>query len=392
MSVNENLNIEELFPELQGILSQWETAPQAVNGFENENGVEPDAIEQAMQQRMAASPMPQFQAGQTAPPPPAPHVEDGGPPQAPPPPPQPEPQPSQAPEGYQPPQAPQPEPQQPSQPVAEPQEEMVTVGIDDQGQPITLPLSRVRGYYQFDEDFQNDPGLRQAVLNYYADRGIGAGAPTEQGTGRQTLPVGPVQPSPTPFPADPQVQPQQELDLDDPNVRYLLEQQQALSQQIQMLASGVQETQQQQQARAQAENDSMIRRAMTSFKEQRGLTDEQMESVRISAARLNVLPGLMQGVDPITGAPSKPDPLTALDRAFEIAYMMTPEHRQREFGREIQRRVEDSRRKQKLAGISGSSGSVPRTQPAPTTPQGRRAAMIDEIRQMQNGEWNPPEN
>lgn len=391
-----NANIEELFPELRGILDNWETGTPAangngnLNGFENENGVEPTDIEQAMQRRMAAMPFPQFQTGQSAPPPPAAHVEDGGGPQQ-----QQQTQQNQPPPGEP---IPAPQSQQPPQQPPPPETEQVIIGQNENGTPITVPISRLQAYAQFDEEFQSDSGLRQAVLDYYAQQGLGSPVPPTTGVGTEMVPQSPPAPQPSPSPtypapfpdSQPQVPPG--VDIDDPNVQFLVQQNQQLQQQIQMLAGGVQHTVQQQQAREQAEHNSMINRAMTSFKDQRGLDDTQMETVRMAAARLNVLPSLMAGVDPITGTPTKPDPLTALDRAFEIAYMQIPEFRTREFGRVIQQRVTDNRRKQKLAGLSGSSGSVPRTSPAPTDAPGRRAAMIDEIRQMQNGEWSPPES
>lgn len=373
--LNSNISIEELFPELQGILDNWETAPQANDGLENENGIEPSDIEQAMQARLAQSPfMPQFQSGQTAPPPPQSHVEDGGPP-------------APTPQSVAPPASVESVPTGEGQPGAQtpaPQtDETFVVGHDEQGQEIRVSRDQALRYFQFDQDFQNDPQLRSLVLDYYQGRG---------NEGQVQPPASEPAPQPAPAPVTSSVQEVPELDLDDPAIRFLLQQQQQLAEQVQMLAGGVQQTQSQQQAQQQAQNEALIKRAMTSFQTEHSLNDDSMNNIRQAAARLNVLPSLMQGVDPITGAPSRPDPLTAMERAFEIAMMMSPEHRQQEFAREVQRRVTDSRRKQKLAGLSGSSGSVPRTTPAPTTEQGRRSAMIDEIRQMQEGGWSPPES
>jgi hypothetical protein len=67
---------------------------------------------------------------------------------------------------------------------------------------------------------------------------------------------------------------------------------------------------------------------------------------------------------------------------------MTPETRTFEIRREFQRRNEDIKRKQKLAGVSGSSGSVPRTVPAPQpgTPESE-AALMREVKEMMDGTW-----
>jgi hypothetical protein len=81
------------------------------------------------------------------------------------------------------------------------------------------------------------------------------------------------------------------------------------------------------------------------------------------AARLGVLPQLMQGIDPITGAPARPDVLSAVERSLEIAYMMVPEYRQRELSKTATQQRDDNQKKKALAAIAGSSGSVARTTP-----------------------------
>jgi hypothetical protein len=77
--------------------------------------------------------------------------------------------------------------------------------------------------------------------------------------------------------------------------------------------------------------------------------------------------------------------------ALNAGYMMAPETREIEIARIASTRQErkqaDDTRKQKLSGISGASGSVPRTQTVPSNPSDARAALVEEVSQMFNGSW-----
>jgi hypothetical protein len=100
----------------------------------------------------------------------------------------------------------------------------------------------------------------------------------------------------------------------------------------------------------------------------------------------------MNGVHPVTGLPVRPDPAEAVRTALSVAYYATPSARQLEEQRVVARAQADQTRKQKLAGVGGSSASVPRNPPAPTTDAGRRDAMTREVGEMLNGSWTGGNN
>jgi hypothetical protein len=70
---------------------------------------------------------------------------------------------------------------------------------------------------------------------------------------------------------------------------------------------------------------------------------------------------------------------------MEIAYLREPKFRQMELDSIQVRLDEEAKRQRKASSIAGSSGSAPRTQRAPSTPEERFAAMVDEIRAAQGG-------
>jgi hypothetical protein len=131
--------------------------------------------------------------------------------------------------------------------------------------------------------------------------------------------------------------------------------------------------------------------ASTAFAKEHSLNADDIEGLSRVAARLGVLPQLMSGVDPVTGAPSPPDPIKAFDRALEIAMLSVPEYRDREFRRSVETQQQQAQHKKLLGAVGGSSGSVARTNPPPKpgTPEAKRA-MLAEVGAMMNGEWNDP--
>jgi hypothetical protein len=131
----------------------------------------------------------------------------------------------------------------------------------------------------------------------------------------------------------------------------------------------------------------MASRAKDSFAKQYSLSNDQINDIEQIAANMQILPALLSGVDPITRLPVKVDPLTALERALEIAYYSTPTYREAEYQRKQTLAKKDTSRKRKLNSLSGSSGSTPK-RPArePETEQDRRSAMINEIAQIMSGQ------
>lgn len=178
-----------------------------------------------------------------------------------------------------------------------------------------------------------------------------------------------------------------QLDMTDPTTaaiyRHMEAQQRyldSMSQRLQVHDSYL--TQQQQEA-----SNAYMARAREQFQSSYSVTPEQVSYLERVAANLGVLPSLLSGVDPTTGQYSPPDPISALNRAMEIAYWTVPEYREVELQRQASQSYEDRQRKSKLGGLSGSSGSVPRNPPQPTNPQERREAMMTEVGQMMQGSW-----
>lgn len=141
----------------------------------------------------------------------------------------------------------------------------------------------------------------------------------------------------------------------------------------------------------------ITRGAMSEFAANRKLDDNTMSSIMRTVAQSGLASTYMRGIDPITGESTvdprtgSADPYQAIMRAMDVAYYMVPETRQAEIDRGIQERVDRatraSTRKQKLAGVSGAAGSVPRQTQPPTEPRDRYDAMVEEMRQMQAGSW-----
>lgn len=173
-----------------------------------------------------------------------------------------------------------------------------------------------------------------------------------------------------------------EISIDEftsPEVRQLYEAYQATQQELKTLqgtTSNVESyvaTQQEQTA------NSLMNRATVSFKEQFKVSDEELDSLKGVAARLNVLPSLMSPVDPITGQARRVDPLAAIEEALTIAYWQIPEFRTRAISSEVDSHNKDRARKARISSLQGSSGSIPRENPTPTTQDERRTAMIAEV-------------
>jgi hypothetical protein len=126
---------------------------------------------------------------------------------------------------------------------------------------------------------------------------------------------------------------------------------------------------------------------MESFAQQHSLSPDEVSRIRLAAGRMNVLDSLMSGIDPITGAPSKPDILTAVERSLEIAMYADPSFRSKVFQQEVKANRATMQKRKKLAGIGGNSGSAPRSTPPPENPH---QAMLAEVASMFSGSWNEP--
>lgn len=263
--------------------------------------------------------------------------------------------------------------------------------VDDADEPVITPtdytapvltpeqsaaLARAQ---EFDNLLRTNPEFQQHIVNWLQSQGQpAANLPTPN-------PFAGWQQTPTPPPAAPTLP--SNLDLDDPAVQAILPiiqaQQAQLAQQAEILAR----TQQTSNHYAQEFDNfrsqqlrAVINRAKGSFQKQHDLSNADIDRLYDIAGRMGVAASIMQGVDPVTGAAVRPDPLYAVDRALELAYASTPEFQAKEQQRVSEQRKVDTTRKRKLAAISGGSGSSPRTGPStPATESERRAAMVAEV-------------
>jgi hypothetical protein len=239
------------------------------------------------------------------------------------------------------------------------------------------PQSQVEAATQFQQHLSSDPQLQRLITDYLT------GIPPQTGQIPQSRTT----------PSEPaiSVQPPADIDFDDPSLRSLYGLIQQQNEQINALSQGLTQTYEQSVVSQRQQINSQWSAAAETFAKDHELKDEEVEYLGQVAARLQVLPSLMQGVDPITGSPAPPDPVRAFSRALEIAMFQIPEYRDREFRRSVQSQQQEAQKRKLLGAVGGSSGSVARTNPPPKpgSPEAKRA-MLAEVGAMLNGEWTDP--
>jgi hypothetical protein len=235
--------------------------------------------------------------------------------------------------------------------------------------------TQIEAATQFQQHLVSDVELQNLIRNYLAGSAIQQVTSTASPAGDGSAPAGPPQ----------------ELDLDDPQIAALYGIVQQQNEALGQLRMSQQQMLQSQQSAQRSEINSIWQRTSTSFAKDHDLEIHDVENLGRIAARLGVAPQLMSGVDPITGSPVAPDPMKAMERSLEIAMMMVPEYRDREFKRSVTTQQEQAKKRKLLGAVGGSSGSVARTTPPPQpgTPEAKRA-MLQEVGSMLNGEWSDP--
>lgn len=172
--------------------------------------------------------------------------------------------------------------------------------------------------------------------------------------------------APAPEPTQPVLS---DLDLDDPAIAALYARQQAYEQELKAAREIIERHDRQFSQQTEQTTTSLVNRAKASFAKQHGLTDEEVSEIDVVAARLNVLPSLNRGINPITGDPVPNDPLSAVEMALDIAYRTIPKYQQREIDNLKSTLTKEQRnasqRKSKLSSLGGSNGSIPRGQSEP---------------------------
>lgn len=168
----------------------------------------------------------------------------------------------------------------------------------------------------------------------------------------------------TPEPTQPTLT---DLDLDDPAIAALYARQQSYEEQLKAAREIIERHDRQFSQQTEQTTTSLVNRAKASFAKQHNLTDEEVTEIDVVAARLNVLPSLNRGINPITGEPVPNDPLSAVEMALDIAYRTIPKYQQREIeslkSTLTKEQRNASQRKSKLSSLGGSNGSIPRGQP-----------------------------
>lgn len=365
--------IDSLFPDLQGLLTaDWGNSPGSPLSADPEHGgVSAESLDAFLRENAGRPLIRGVQntgGGTTTPqapvvaetPPPSPGEGDG----------------EELDEGEAPPPEPAPAPP-PTTPPAEPPipEAPDVIAVGDQ----VITRAQLEALARLQRDVQMDPRLQAVLTQYYT--GQPAPAPAPPGT-----------PAPAYVPEAPAPPPLTFSEDDDPRFVRLMQLVAAQQDQISRLASATQSIADTNIARSNADAQALVDRAAASFQEQHGLTAEETKRIRLSASRMGAFEALMQGFDPITGVPQRPDILEATDRALEIAYYADPQLRQRMIDEAIAQNRERNRHRQKLAGVGGSSGAVSRTPaepPRPGTPASH-SALVEEVGQMLAGTWTEP--
>lgn len=225
---------------------------------------------------------------------------------------------------------------------------------------VAITREQALSYYEFDALLRGRPDLAQEIT------ALVNGHPREAGEQQPATPAS--------------------LNLpegyeDDPYVKPVYDAYNASIDQLKAMQQRLDELERATTQRDNEEMNVLIDTQRIRFQQENSLTDDEMNHVVETAGRLNVLPALINGTDPITGQAEPRDRATALHRAFEIAYWSLPEMRDRALQTQVTKRATTTRRKQRLAGVSGGGGGAvaQNTDPRSMSPLERRAAMIAEV-------------
>lgn len=241
---------------------------------------------------------------------------------------------------------------------------------------------QAEAWAEFDNLVSTDPNLRAVIQQYLAQRNATALPPQPP-----PQPEGPFVPASEASPLPPLPEEYE----GDETIAALYKTVRAQQQNIDRVSRQAYQAEQLAAANAQRTYTDIAKGAMSEFQRQHSLDDSTMQAVSRAAAATGFAEKYMAGLDPLTGTPVAPDPYKAVMSALSAGYMMAPETRDIEIARlaslRTERRQADDTRKQKLAGVSGASGSVPRTQSVPANPTDARAALVEEVSQMMSGSW-----
>ena len=127
-------------------------------------------------------------------------------------------------------------------------------------------------------------------------------------------------------------------------------------------------------------SQAFIDRAYNSFRLQHKLDDSTMRRVHDLAESTINIGGLLNPVDPVSGKLQRPNPLTAMERAYQMAYELLPETQDRARAELEQDVRADIERKTKSSALSAGGASAPRRQAAPPSdPKDKTKAFLNDI-------------
>lgn len=252
-------------------------------------------------------------------------------------------------------------------------------------QKLTINREQAKAYAEFEAFLQANPELAEAISGSVV--GTHKFLPVETPSPVVGAPAG--SPVATPDP----LAPPPELDMDDPVQKAVWDRMVETRTQLDTATAALARHEQVITTQRDDTTRALINRASASFQEEHKLTSEDMDEIQKVTARLNVMPALMNPIDPITGLPRQVDPLKAMEDAFDLARWQIPRLREAEIAAVQAQTRSNNSRKAKLSSLGGSSGSVPRQQnTVPTNPAERHQAMLAEMGAMLQGNWINPED
>lgn len=234
------------------------------------------------------------------------------------------------------------------------------------GSTIQVSPEEILAYYQVDQRLKHDKHFAEYLQSYTP--------PTPGGGGTQA-------PPPVTTPPPPSVN-LDELDLDDPNIKFLYETVQRLEQELNPLREGYARHEQAITSDQEAQANAIISAAQRSFHTQyEHLTEADIKAITDAAARTGMVNTYMQGVHPITGLPVSPNPLEAINLAMETIYWANPVYREQAMADKVKAQREERVKKRKAGALAGPGGSTPRTVPNLKNEKDRREAMLSVVAQ-----------
>lgn len=244
------------------------------------------------------------------------------------------------------------------------------------GTVVNFTADELTAFHTFQERLRNDDTLRNIVTNWDQVKSQLSSPPPGPG-------VVPSQPPAPPSPPE-------ELDLDDPAIKYFYEQNQALLKELETLKGVTSTVADQNRAQVESQVNALIERGRVAFRDKYKLSDQDATEILNLAGHTNAALSYMQGIDPRTGQPVPPehrgDAIQATMIAMEMSMWANDNIRTKVVKDQIAQDRKDRIKKSKLHALSGNSGSAPRTSSQPKNDSERRAAMLDEVRNYMNGE------